>query len=902
MARRRAPVLIAVAGVALAATVPVAARAQAPAEMPFRNPDLPIEKRIDDLLGRLTLDEKVSLLVERARPVGRLGIPEFPWWNEALHGVARAGRATVFPQAIALAATWDDGLMLRVATAISDEARAMNNMWIARGRRNLYQGLVFWSPNINIVRDPRWGRGQETYGEDPFLTGAMGTAFVKGMQGTDPRYLKTIATAKHYAVHSGPEPLRHTFDARVSESDLRETYLPAFRDLVVNGRAESVMCAYNAFRGQPACGSGELLGKVLRKEWGFTGYVVSDCGAVINIHESHKARRTAAEGAAMALLAGTDLECGSGSWEPGSPDSFLYLGDAVREGLVKESDLDRALRRLFRAQMKLGVYDPPDRLPWAGYTYETIVNSPKHQQLALETARESIVLLKNENGTLPLRKGLGQVAVIGPNADDLEVLLGNYNGTPFAPVTVLAGIRAAAGEGTKVTFTRGAPLATGLPDLGVVPGSALSTAAGGERRPGLTGAYYRGHFDGAPSLTRVDAAVDFDWADRAPDPSLGDGSFSVRWTGEITAPVTGRYTLALRCATACRLLVDDRPVAQGRSDHEPTTVVGGVTLRAGQSYPVRLELEHEKYDAVAQLLWEVPGGRGDEAAEAVAAAGAADAVVLVLGLSSHLEGEEMPIQIEGFAGGDRTSLDLPKVQQALLERVVSAAKGKPVVLVLLNGSALSIGWADRNVPAIVEAWYPGQAAGTAVADVLFGNVSPAGRLPVTFYRSLDQLPPFDDYSMKNRTYRYFTGEPLYPFGHGLSYSRFTYARLAVPRKSAVGTPVEVSVEVQNAGKTPADEVVQLYVSGQAGSGPRRALKGFRRLPLKPGEKRLVRFTLDERAFSLVGGDGQRTVAPGRFTIAVGGKQPGLRDTADAATTMVLTGEVELTGAAKTLAP
>jgi len=891
------------ASAVLALTLAVASPidAQAPAGLPFRDPDLPVETRVDDLLARLTLDEKVSLMVERAAPVDRLGIPRFPWWNEALHGVARAGRATVFPQAIALAATWDTDLMLRVATGISDEARAMNNTWVARGKRHLYQGLVFWSPNINIFRDPRWGRGQETYGEDPFLTGAIGTAFVRGMQGADSRYLKTVATAKHYAVHSGPESSRHTYDARVSETDLRETYLPAFRDLVVNGRAESVMCAYNSFRGQPACGNDELLGQVLRKEWGFSGYVVSDCGAVIDIHEGHKARKTAAEAAAMALRAGTDLECGAGSWAPGAPDAFQTLGDSVRQGLVRESDLDTALRRLFRAQMKLGVYDPPARLPWAGYTYEAIVNSPRHQQLALEAARKTIVLLKNENAALPLRKGLGRIAVIGPNADDTEVLLGNYNGTPFAPVSVLAGIRSAVGAGTKVTFARGGPLATGLPDLQVVPGAALAT---GDGQPGLQGAYYRGHFDDAPVLKRVDAAIDFDWADRAPDASLDDDDFSVRWTGTITAPATGRTTLAMRCATQCRILVSNRPVAQGRSDHEPVTITGALPMQKGVAYPIRLELEHEKYDAIAQLLWEVPGGRGDEVAEAVLAAQAADAVVMVLGLSSRLEGEEMPVRIDGFSGGDRTSLDLPRVQEGLMERVVAAAKGKPVVLVLLNGSALSIGWADRNVPAIVEAWYPGQAAGTAVADVLFGDVSPSGRLPITFYRSVDQLPPFDDYAMKGRTYRYFGGKPLYPFGHGLSYSRFAYARLVVPNKAAVGSPVTVSVEVRNAGAVAADEIVQLYVTDLTASAPvpLRALKGFQRVPLRPGEKKVVRFTLDERALSLVGEDGRRVVEPGRFTIAVGGKQPGLEGTADAASTMVLSAELELVGPAKALAP
>ncbi|HSG01499.1 MAG TPA: glycoside hydrolase family 3 C-terminal domain-containing protein, partial [Vicinamibacterales bacterium] len=468
----------------------------------------------------------------------------------------------------------------------------------------------------------------------------------------------------------------------------------------------------------------------------------------------------------------------------------------------------------------------------------------------------------------------------------------------------LAGIRAAAGPGTKVTFARGGPLATGLADLQVVPGSALSTQGGPGRVAGLAAAYYRGHFDGAPVLSRLDAAIDFDWADRSPDPSLEDDGFGVRWTGLITAPVTGRYTLGVRCANACRLLLDDKPVAQGRSDHEPTTITGTVTLRAGQSYPIRVELEHEKYDAVVQLLWEKPGGRGDEVAEALAAARSADAVVLVLGLSSRLEGEEMPVPVEGFAGGDRTSLDLPQVQQALMESVVAAAQGKPVVLVLLSGSALSPTWADGHVPAIVQAWYPGQAAGTAVAEVLFGNVSPTGRLPVTFYRSAGDLPAFDDYSMRNRTYRYFEGAPLYPFGHGLSYSRFAYGRLAVPRNAAVGATVGVAVEVRNAGDVAADEVVQLYVTDLEASAevPRLALKGFRRVSLRPGEKRTVRFTLDERAFSLVGADGRRIVEPGRFRIAVGGKQPGLRGTADAATTGVLSAELELLGAAKALAP
>ncbi len=878
--------------------------AQGPATLPFRNPDVPMDARIDDLIGRLTLEEKVSLMVERAGSIDRLGIPQFPWWNEALHGVARAGRATVFPQAIGLAATWDTELVRQVATGVADEARALNNDWIRRGKRDLYQGLVFWSPNINIFRDPRWGRGQETYGEDPFLTGAIGTAFVKGMQGDDPRYLKVVATAKHYAVHSGPEPLRHTFDASVTETDLRDTYLPAFRDLIVAGNAESVMCAYNAFRADPACGSHALLGGILREEWGFKGYVVSDCGAVIDIFQYHKARSTLAEAAAMAVLAGTDLECGAGSWAPGDPDAFSWLPDAVRQGLLQEADVDRALRRLLRTQFRLGVYDPPDRLPWASMTRANTVDSPTHRALALEAARKSIVLLKNQDGTLPLRKGLGTIAVIGPLADDVEALLGNYSGTPVAPVTVLAGIRAAAGPGTSVIHARGGPLAAGLPDLVALPADALSTSIDGTRRPGLSGEYYNGQFDGGPVFTRVDASVDFDWADGTPDARLPDDGFSVRWLGELRAPVSGRYTLGMRCATLCRVVVEGKPVAQGRSDHEPSLVSGQIWMREGRSYPIRIEFVHEKNDAIAQLLWERPDGRGDEVADAMAAARSADAVVLVMGLNSRLEGEEMAVEVAGFSRGDRTSLDLPAGQQALLEQIVTTAKGKPTVLVLMSGSAVAVNWADANVPAILQAWYGGQAAGTAVADVLFGHVSPAGRLPVTFYRSIDQLPPFDSYAMRGRTYRYFTGAPLYPFGHGLSYSRFAYTNLAAPKTVTAGAPLSVSVEVQNAGPMVADEVSQLYVLPRdpASRAAPRALKGFQRVTLQPGERRTLTFTLDGRAFSFVREDGMRVVGPGRFTIAIGGRQPGPQGSADAATSMVVTTDVALTGTPRMLAP
>jgi beta-glucosidase len=895
--------LVVLITLAIAVLPPRAGESQSPADLPFRNPDLPIEQRVDDLLQRLTLDEKVSLMIERAAPIERLGIPAFPWWNEALHGVARAGRATVFPQAIGLAATWDTDLVFRVASAIGDEARAMNNRAVARNQRHLYQGLTFWSPNINIFRDPRWGRGQETYGEDPVLTGALGVAFVKGMQGDHPRYLKTIATPKHYAVHSGPEPDRHTFDARPTDVDLHDTYLPAFRATVVEGRAGSVMCAYNAFRGLPACGSRELLNTILREQWKFDGYVVSDCSAVRDIWNQHKARATPMEAAVMALLAGTDLECGSGSWTSGHPDLFLALGDAVAAGLVKETDIDRALRRLVIAQMRLGAYDPPARVPFSRLKYEDLVDSPKHNALALEAARKSIVLLKNENNTLPLRKDLGSLAVIGPNGDDVEVLVGNYAGTPVRPVSLLRGIQDSLGPATRVVYARGSPLADGIPDLRPVPAGALTTEGPGGQTAGLTGSYYGAAFAGAPVATRIDPAIDFDWADGAPVEGLDPNAFSVRWSGRIHAPVTGRYTLGLRGANAVRLFVDNRLVAHARSDHEPPLAIAHVTLRAGHSYPIRIEVEHEKYDAIAALLWELPEAQDARRVEhdaAVEAAKAADTIVVALGLSARLEGEEMDVPVEGFLGGDRTSLDLPAAQRTLLEDVVRAAGSKPVVLVLLSGSALAIGWADEHVPAIVQAWYPGQAGGIAVADVLFGNVSPAGRLPVTFYRSVDQLPPFDEYSMENRTYRYFTGEPLYPFGHGLSYSRFEYSRLAVPAKWPIGSALKVSVEVRNVGALTADEVVQLYLAhDRASAGPDaqlpiRALKAFQRVSLKANEHRLVTFTLEERDVSVVGANGERTIRPGRLMISVGGRQPDERITRRT-TSGSVSGVVEMVG-------
>jgi beta-glucosidase len=707
----------------------------------YKNPALSFEERVRDLVARMTLAEKVSQMVHRAPAIERLDIPAYNWWNECLHGVGRAGIATVFPQAIGLAATWNVALISEVATAISDEGRAKYHQAIREGDHGQYHGLTFWTPNVNIFRDPRWGRGQETYGECPYLTARLGVAFVKGLQGDDPKYLKTVATPKHYAVHSGPESERHHFDIDVSERDLHDTYLPAFKATVQEGRAYSVMSAYQRFRGEPCSSSSLLLQEILRDEWGFDGYVVSDCGAIRDIFAHHKVVETGEEAAARAVLAGCELNCG---------EVYEMLLGAVAQGLIDEAAIDRAVTRLFLARFKLGMFDPPDMVPYARIPYE-VNDSPQHRALALRTARESLVLLKND-GLLPLdRTQIKTMAVIGPNADSVEVLLGNYNGIPAQPVTPLAGIRKKVEPDVDVLYVKGCTVTTKIRDL-----------------------------------------------------------------------------------------------------------------------PER--------------------GYNEQFASAVAVARRADVVIMVMGLSQALEGEEGQRDgVEtGTSQGDRNGLDLPNAQDELLKTVY--AIGKPVVLVIMNGSAVSINWADEHIPAIIEAWYPGQAGGTALADVLFGDYSPAGRLPVTFYKSLDDLPPFRDYDMaKGRTYRYFTGEPLYAFGHGLSYTQFAYRDLQItPSQPHAGESVHVSVTVENTGQRAGDEVVQLYVRGVEATVtvPVRQLAGFARIHLQPGAAQTVDFTLNPEQFSLVTESGRRLIEPGRFEIAVGGGQPGFADG-------VLVGQVEV---------
>ncbi len=868
----------AVLAICLSATVATAQ--QGPSSYPFRNPSLSVDERVNDLISRMTLQEKADQLLYTAPSVPRLGIPSYNWWNEALHGVARAGYATVFPQSVTIANSWDEGLMFNVANAISDEARAKYNEFQRRGKTGIYEGLTFWSPNINIFRDPRWGRGQETYGEDPFLTGRMGYEFVRGMQGDDPKYLKTVATAKHYAVHSGPEPLRHTFNAKVSESDLRETYLPAFRTLVVDAGVSSVMGAYNRFRDFPCCANPELYG-ILRNEWGFKGYIVSDCWAISDFYQFNGFAKDATEAAADALKAGTDLECGV---------DYKNLVAAVNRGLLTEADIDRAAKRIFRARFRLGMFDPEEMVPYAQIPY--FVNcSDYNNSLSRKAARESIVLLKNENNTLPLSKAIKTIAVIGPNADNFEALIGNYNGIPKDPVTVLSGIRNKLCPDTRIIYSEGSDLAEGVHNLTIIPACYLQTEDG---RQGAKGEYYNNReMKGEPLFSRVDDNINFYWDNFSPRFDMPDDDFGIKWTTWLIPPESGTFYLGGWGSSGYEIFLDGKSIIKYRGEHSAFHEETPVELKAGVRYKIELLYRNYSGDADIKLLWARP--RQNLAENAMKAAAEADAVVLVLGLSQRLEGEEMKIKIDGFEGGDRTNLNLPAVQEQLLESLLST--GKKVVVVLMNGGAMAVNQAQAKASAIILAGYPGQQGGNAVADVLFGDYNPAGRLPVTYYRSVDQLPPFEDYDMKGRTYRFFTGEPLYPFGYGLSYTTFTYSGLALPSSAGAGEKINVRCTVTNSGKVSGEEVVQLYLTDEKASTPRpaRQLEGFRRISLMPGESKEVEFTLEPRQFSIINNKDKRVIEPGYFTISVGGKQPGFRGYLDPQCTQVLMGRIKLTG-------
>jgi beta-glucosidase len=817
----------------------------------------PVETRVDDLVSRMTLEEKISQMQDVAPAIPRLGVPAYNWWNEGLHGVARAGNATVFPQAIALAATWDTDLMRRIADVISTEARAKYNDAIQRGNTGRYFGLTFWSPNINIFRDPRWGRGQETYGEDPFLTGRMAVAFVTGLQGDNPKYLKTVSTPKHYVVHSGPDVWRHTFDPRPTPHDLADTYTPAFRASIVEGKADSLMCAYNDVDGVPACAN-EKLFELLRKQWGFHGYVVSDCGAIGDVYRGHGYVLTLPQAAALSVKAGTDLSCGR---------EYDALGYAVYDRMISPQEVDRSVKRLFEARFRLGMFDPPERVPWSRLTIADN-DTAEHRKLALDAAHESIVLLKNERNTLPLKPGIKSIAVIGPNADSLDVLLGNYNGMPSQYSTILGGIRKRFAS-AKVTFSAGSvPVET----VGVPVGKENLRTGSANSQPGLTAEYFANmSLEGAPAVTRVDSNIDFAWSGAAPARGIPGSNFSVRWSGEIVPDSTGDYRLGLSSEGnyGLRLILAGKVLIDEWTRHTEGGMTALIHFERGHAYPIRIEYAHRGWEVAVHLLWHAP----DFTEHAVTAAREADVVVAVVGLTASLEGEESGVSAPGFFGGDRVDISLPSPQQRLVEAV--AATGKPLVVVLTNGSALAVNWAQEHASAIVEAWYPGEEGGTAVADVLSGAYSPSGRLPVTFYKSIEQLPSFASYSMAGRTYRYFTEQPLYPFGYGLSYTTFRYDSAAAepPQVAADGT-VALSARVTNTGKNAGDEVVQLYLTHPGIEGaPIRSLAGFQRVHLESGASGTVKFSLRDRDLSIVDADGVRRIVPGEVKLWIGGGQP-----------------------------
>jgi len=854
--------------------------------MPFRNPDLPTDKRVDDLVSRLTLEEKVSQLIDRAVAIPRLDIPAYNWWNEGLHGIARSGYATLFPQAIGNAATWDAPLLEQIGAVVSTEARAKYNDAILHGNHDRYYGLTIWSPNINIFRDPRWGRGQETYGEDPFLTSNLGVAFVKGIQGDDPKYFRAIATPKHYAVHSGPESTRHKVDVDPSEHDLWDTYLPAFRAAITEGKADSIMCAYNRVDKVPACASQMLLGNILRSDWGFKGFVTSDCGAIDDFSQpnGHHFSPDNASGSAAGVLAGTDTDCGT---------EYLALTDAVHRNLISEAQIDVSLKRLFTARMQLGMFDPPARVSYASLPF-SVVNSAANAELALRAARESMVLLKNDGDVLPIKpESTKTIAVVGPLAASRLALEGNYNAIPVHPILPIDGIETEYGH-DHVLYAEGSPYLMGgeIP----VPRTVLRTATDSTVE-GLSGEYFaRPNLDGAPEMVRIDKEIDFDWAFANPVPSLSadstNQSFAVRWTGAIEMPVADTYNFDVRVpfCSPCDGKVSFTIYLDGKvlEPSAPTDLPGhlppsgrnfgaiqhyAIPFSDTQAHALRIEYIQQGRIPGSGLAFEWSPRHELLEDEAVETARKADVVFAFVGLTPRLEGEEMKVDVKGFAGGDRTDIALPDVQQELLEAV--AKTGKPMIVVMLNGSALAVNWAQQNAKAILEAWYPGQSGGQAIAETLSGKNDPAGRLPVTFYTGINQLPPFEDYSMANRTYRYFKGKPLFAFGDGLSYTTFAYSNVRLSsEKLRAGEPLTVEADVKNSGQVAGDEVAELYLMPPSTTvSPKLTLAGFQRVHLDAGATKHLVFHLNPRALSQVDAKGDRAVVPGQYRISLGGSQP-----------------------------
>ncbi|HCC52503.1 MAG TPA: glycosyl hydrolase [Porphyromonadaceae bacterium] len=840
-----------------------ACKEKATYEFPFLNPDLSTEERVEDLLGRLTIEEKVSQMMNQTPAIERLGIPAYDWWNEALHGVARAGQATVFPQSIAMAATFDEEAIFKTFTMVSDEARAKYHHYQKIKEYDRYKGLTFWTPNINIFRDPRWGRGMETYGEDPYLTSRLGLAVVKGLQGDDPKYLKSHACAKHYAVHSGPEWNRHEFDVTVSPRDLYLTYLPAFEVLVKEGNVQEVMCAYNRYEGQPCCGSNRLLADILRNDWGYENIIVSDCGAIDDFwkkdpntprHETHPDQESAS---VDAVRAGTDIECGA---------SYKALLDAVKNGKIKEEELNISLRRLFKGRFELGMFDPDDRVPYASIPY-SVVESPGHIAQSLEMARKSMVLLKN--GTpggqkiLPLNKTIQKIAVVGPNANDSTMLWANYNGFPTHTVTILEGIR------------------NKMPDAEIIyePGCNhtdnsmfynLGNHITAEGKTGLHAEFFNNtEFEGEAVYKGVVPEIHYTTGGNTQfAPNVNLTNFTARFTGIFESPISGDVVFNLSGNDGFRLFVGEEKVTELW-----TNEYGGkksYTLKAEKGEKYRIKIEYLQKIGSADLNFDIGFYKPVDPAVTAAKVKEADVIIFAGGLSPRLEGEEMPVFIDGFKKGDRTDIELPKIQREMMKALKQT--GKPVIFVVCTGSALALTWEKENIDAILNAWYGGQTGGTAVADILFGDYNPSGKLPVTFYKSIAQIPDFENYEMKGRTYRYMTEEPLYPFGYGLSYTTFAFEDASLS-SSEIGKDqsITLTIPVKNTGDKDGDEIVQVYVKNPNDpEGPVKELKGFCRIHVKAGDTANAVMTLEPKAFYSFNDTKQiLEVRPGKYNILYG---------------------------------
>lgn len=818
---------------------------------PFQNSKLSIEKRVDNLVSLLTLEEKISQMVNNSPAIERLGIPAYNWWNETLHGVARSPyHVTSFPQAIGMAATWNPASFQKMADICATEGRAIYNDSQRKGKTGIYLGLTYWTPNINIFRDPRWGRGQETYGEDPFLTGTLGKAFVRGLEGNNPNYLKASACAKHFAVHSGPEWSRSTFNAKVSDFDLWDTYLPAFRDLIVDAKVSGVMCAYNALDGKPCCGSDKLMNDILRKKWNFKGYTTSDCGGIGMFWRTHKTHATQELAASDAVLNGTDCEC---SAKP----TFFALKKAIEGKLIKESDIDISVKRLFTIRFRLGMFDPSENVPFSKIDVSVLENST-HQAHALKMARESIVLLKNQDQVLPLKKDLKKIAVLGPNADDKSTLLANYYGYPSKITTVLEGIRAKfKGE---IIYEKGVNIA----DKKVFTSNYQTKTLKFEGKEGFQAEYFtNAKWQGSPSLVRQETKIDFQYGDgeQISDKILVR-DFSIRYKSTFTSTETAAITFELKGDDGCRLLID------GQKCIETDLKNAYYTLKAEQGKSYNIVIEYWQSNDNSEAKFDFGKMEETEAKNIAQKVKDTDVIVFVGGISAKLEGEAMPVSVEGFKGGDRTNIELPKVQTELLKALHSLRK--PIVFINMSVGAMGFEWEAENLPAIVQAWYGGQSGGEAIADVLFGDYNPSGKLPVTFYKNVRDLPDFEDYSMNNRTYRYFKGEPLFAFGHGLSYTTFKYSKPVFNAKKTI-----ISVEVRNTGTQDGDEVVQLYLSHKNTDfkTPIRTLKGFQRVYLKKGETKKVTIKLTKKELSEIDNLGNTVPIKGKVEIYVGGSQP-----------------------------